>query len=137
MPRSPVTTREAFPYTASTPTANSSTTTRVGDCAVKWPPLLVGAAAKIYTENVDASLIGYVERADGTCQVTIGGWQVYYFAGDKAPGESRGKELAAPGSPSTEQARKQPNWPHLPAPRRTDKRFWFSVCGGRCQGVRV
>ena len=37
---------------------------------MKWPPLLVGAAAKIYTENVGASLIGYVERADGTCQVT-------------------------------------------------------------------
>jgi predicted lipoprotein with Yx(FWY)xxD motif len=74
-------------------TAAPSATTCVGDCAVKWPPLLVGAAARIYTENVDAGLVGYVERADGTCQVTIGGWPVYYFAGDTAPGEVRGQGI--------------------------------------------
>lgn len=72
-------------------TANPSTTTCVGDCAAKWPPLLVGAKAKIYTENVDPNLVGYVERADGTCQVTIGGWPVYYFAQDAKPGDALGQ----------------------------------------------
>jgi predicted lipoprotein with Yx(FWY)xxD motif len=74
-------------------TANPSTTTCVDDCAVNWPPLLVDGTAKIYTENVDASLIGYVERSDGTCQVTIGGWPVYYFAGDTAPGQALGQGI--------------------------------------------
>lgn len=72
-------------------TANPSMTTCVGDCAVKWPPLLVGGTAKIYTKNVDASLVGYVERPDGTCQVTIGGWPVYYFADDENPGDALGQ----------------------------------------------
>jgi predicted lipoprotein with Yx(FWY)xxD motif len=74
-------------------TADPSATTCAGDCAVKWPPLLVGAEASIYTDNVDAGLVGYVERPDGTCQVTIGGWPVYYFAGDTAPGEVRGQGI--------------------------------------------
>jgi predicted lipoprotein with Yx(FWY)xxD motif len=72
-------------------TANPSATSCVGDCALKWPPLLVGTPASVYTKNVDAQLVGYVERPDGTCQVTIGGWPVYYFANDLKPGESLGQ----------------------------------------------
>ncbi|WP_459281830.1 COG4315 family predicted lipoprotein [Arthrobacter sp. TMN-37] len=54
---------------------------------------MVDATAKIYTENLDAGLVGYVERPDGTCQVTLGGWPVYYFAGDTAPGDALGQGI--------------------------------------------
>lgn len=62
-----------------------------GDCAKTWPPLLIASPGKIYPTGVDAQLIGYVERADGTCQVTVNGWPVYYFSGDKAAGDINGQ----------------------------------------------
>ncbi|WP_422739165.1 hypothetical protein ACN263_07980 [Micromonospora sp. WMMD729] len=65
--------------------------TCAGDCAKTWPPLLISSPGRIYPEGVDPQLVGYVERADGTCQVTIGGWPVYLFAKDTTPGEIRGQ----------------------------------------------
>ena len=62
-----------------------------GDCAKTWPPLLIASPGKIFPAGVDPQLIGYVERADGTCQVTVNGWSVYYFSGDKAPGDINGQ----------------------------------------------
>ncbi len=62
-----------------------------GDCAKTWPALLIASPGKIFPTGVDPQLIGYVERADGTCQVTVNGWPVYYFSGDKAPGELNGQ----------------------------------------------
>ncbi|MEU4470080.1 hypothetical protein [Micromonospora sp. NPDC023888] len=62
-----------------------------GDCAKTWPPLLIHSPGQIYPSGINPQLVGYVERADGTCQVTIGGWPVYRFAGDKAPGDIAGQ----------------------------------------------
>jgi predicted lipoprotein with Yx(FWY)xxD motif len=62
-----------------------------GDCAKTWPALPIASPGKIYPTGVDPQLIGYVERADGTCQVTVNGWPVYYFSGDKAPGDLNGQ----------------------------------------------
>jgi predicted lipoprotein with Yx(FWY)xxD motif len=72
-------------------TANPSKATCAGACAEKWPPLLVKSPGKIYTVGVDPSLVGYVERPDGTCQVTVGGWPAYYFFKDKKPGDILGQ----------------------------------------------
>ncbi|WP_206791482.1 hypothetical protein [Amycolatopsis sp. MtRt-6] len=61
-------------------------------CASKWPPLpadgRVTAAA-----GIDPGLIGRIRRADGTSQVTIGGWPVYTYEQD-APGEASGHGAA-------------------------------------------
>ena len=62
-----------------------------GDCAKTWPPLLIASPGKIFPTGVDPQLLAYVERADGTCQVTVNGWPVYYFSGDHAPGEINGQ----------------------------------------------
>ncbi|GAA3432234.1 COG4315 family predicted lipoprotein [Kutzneria kofuensis] len=62
-----------------------------GDCAKTWPALRIASPGKIFPTGVDPQLIGYVERADGTCQVTVNGQPVYYFSGDKAPGEINGQ----------------------------------------------
>ncbi|GIE99312.1 hypothetical protein [Paractinoplanes rishiriensis] len=62
-----------------------------GDCAKAWPPLLIKSPGKIYPKGIDPKLIGYVERKDGTCQVTIDGWPVYYFISDNEPGDLNGQ----------------------------------------------
>jgi predicted lipoprotein with Yx(FWY)xxD motif len=65
--------------------------TCLGDCATTWRPLLIASPGKIYPNNVDPQAIGYVERPEGTCQVTINGQPVYYFSGDKAPADINGQ----------------------------------------------
>jgi predicted lipoprotein with Yx(FWY)xxD motif len=72
-------------------TAKPSKSNCQGDCAVEWPPLLVKSPGQIYNVGVDASTVGYVERPDGTCQVTIAGWPVYYFEKDQQPGDIKGQ----------------------------------------------
>ncbi|MEV4637792.1 hypothetical protein AB0J80_10600 [Actinoplanes sp. NPDC049548] len=62
-----------------------------GDCAKAWPPLLIKSPGKIYPKGIDPKVLGYVERADGHCQVTINGWPVYYFAKDEKPGDILGQ----------------------------------------------
>ena len=41
-----------------------------GACAKAWPPLLIKSPGKIYPKGIDPKILGYVERADGHCQVT-------------------------------------------------------------------
>jgi predicted lipoprotein with Yx(FWY)xxD motif len=62
-----------------------------GDCATAWPPLLIKSPGKIYPSGIDPKIIGYVERADGTCQVTINGQPVYFFITDEKPGDLNGQ----------------------------------------------
>jgi predicted lipoprotein with Yx(FWY)xxD motif/cytochrome c5 len=66
-------------------------------CAETWPPLLTegeDAASLGVGEGVDASLVGVLERRDGTFQVTYAGWPLYYFDQDEQPqdvgGQGRG-----------------------------------------------
>ena len=64
-----------------------------GSCATAWPPLLIKSPGKIFPKGIDPKLIGYVERADHTCQVTIAGWPVYYFIADAKPGDINGQGI--------------------------------------------
>jgi predicted lipoprotein with Yx(FWY)xxD motif len=54
------------------------------DCAVKWPPLMAadGAAAE--------GGLSVIERADGTSQWAMNGMPLYFWAGDKAVGDTTG-----------------------------------------------
>lgn len=67
---------------------NPSRSTCDGECAATWPPLL--ATGEVNTAGVDPALVGEVERADGTRQVTVGGWPVHTFTGDTSPGQTTG-----------------------------------------------
>jgi predicted lipoprotein with Yx(FWY)xxD motif len=57
-----------------------------GACAAAWPPYIVkvepepGAGAK-------ARLIGTTRRSDGRLQATYRGHPLYYYVGDRSPGE--------------------------------------------------
>lgn len=57
-------------------------------CAENWPPLTGEVEA---SGDVDAALIGSTEREDDTTQVTYGGFPLYYFAADAAPGDVNGQ----------------------------------------------
>ena len=87
-------------YAYANDTANTSTCTAV--CSTNWPPLLTLGAPTAGT-GVTASLLGTTTRADGTVQVTYNSLPLYYFSGDKAPGDTNGegvKNLWAVVSPA-------------------------------------
>jgi predicted lipoprotein with Yx(FWY)xxD motif len=63
-----------------------------GKCAAAWPALTVTGAATPGT-GVQASMLSTAKQANGATQVTYGGKPLYYFAGDKAPGETKGQGL--------------------------------------------
>lgn len=58
-----------------------------GDCAVAWPPLMVGDGA---VESADWTI---VLREDGTKMWALKGKPLYTYAGDKAAGEVMGDNL--------------------------------------------
>src|SRR5690606_17088806 len=65
------------------------------DCATNWPPVTVESADALPTlgEGLDSSLVGTVERDDGTLQVTYNGWPLYYYLGDMEAGVATGQGL--------------------------------------------
>lgn len=56
-------------------------------CAVAWPPILVKSA-----EGIIAPM-GVTARKDGKLQVTLDSAPLYYFVGDKAPGDIKGEGI--------------------------------------------
>lgn len=61
-------------------------------CAANWPSVPGELQAGT---GLDGSLFefGTVTRTDGKSQLTVNGRPVYYFAGDSAPGDTRGQLL--------------------------------------------
>jgi predicted lipoprotein with Yx(FWY)xxD motif len=57
-----------------------------GACAKAWPPYVVRGAVRAGA-GVKASLLGTVRRANGSRQVTYAGRPLYYYVGDKKPGQ--------------------------------------------------
>lgn len=64
--------------------------TCAGGCAEAWPPLTTEGEPQA-GDGVDASLLGTLEREDGSTQVTYNGWPLYYYSGDANPGEAAGQ----------------------------------------------
>ncbi|MFI6444144.1 SCO0930 family lipoprotein [Kitasatospora sp. NPDC050543] len=60
-----------------------------GDCAKTWPPVM--HEGSIAGAGIDSSLIGEVTRADGSRQLTVGGWPAYRYAKDAAAGDTNGQ----------------------------------------------
>jgi predicted lipoprotein with Yx(FWY)xxD motif len=75
--------------TSKPPTTNCS-----GDCAKAWPPVLISDPTALTVDGLDKTLLGTVERGDGTKQLTIGGWPAYHFAKDTQPGDVKGEGVS-------------------------------------------
>ncbi|MFD0276924.1 SCO0930 family lipoprotein [Kitasatospora sp. NPDC127111] len=70
--------------TAKPPTSNCN-----DGCAKTWPP--VAKEGTTAGSGIDAGAIGEVTRADGSKQLTLGGWPVYRYAQDTAAGDTKGQ----------------------------------------------
>ncbi|HEY1916421.1 MAG TPA: hypothetical protein VGH27_12675 [Streptosporangiaceae bacterium] len=64
-----------YAFTADTATMSNCT----GECARIWPPVLTQSAPTA-GQMADGSLLGAIQRGDGTFQVTYNGHPLYYFA---------------------------------------------------------
>src|SRR5439155_15560419 len=72
-------------------TPSPSTSNCTGPCAVTWPPVLTGG--KVIFADGDQASLGTIIRANGTTQLTLHGWPLYRYAGDKAEGDTKGHGL--------------------------------------------
>jgi len=57
-----------------------------GACAKAWPPFLVRARPSA-GKGATGRLVGTIRRSDGTRQVTYAGRPLYYYVGDRTPGQ--------------------------------------------------
>jgi predicted lipoprotein with Yx(FWY)xxD motif len=57
-----------------------------GACAKAWPPYLVKGRPSA-GNGAKPSLVGVVRRADGRLQATYAGRPLYYYVGDRKPGQ--------------------------------------------------
>jgi predicted lipoprotein with Yx(FWY)xxD motif len=60
-----------------------------GGCATTWPPVPADDATA--GAGIDKALLGEVTRADGTKQLTVGGWPAYRYAKDVNAGDVNGQ----------------------------------------------
>jgi predicted lipoprotein with Yx(FWY)xxD motif len=58
-----------------------------GACAAAWPPYVVPKRRTVAARGLRASLLGVARRDDGRLQVTYAGHPLYYYVGDKRPGQ--------------------------------------------------
>jgi predicted lipoprotein with Yx(FWY)xxD motif len=65
-----------------------------GSCSVYWPPVSAGS---VHAANGVTAKLGTITRNDGTKQLTVNGWPVYTYVGDKAPGDTKGQGLNLSG----------------------------------------
>jgi predicted lipoprotein with Yx(FWY)xxD motif len=75
-------------HTADKPGSGKSVCT--GSCAAAWPPVgypdRIPAGVKLPLKGT----LGFITRPGGFRQLTINGWPIYKYAGDKAPGQVNG-----------------------------------------------
>ncbi len=62
-----------------------------GSCAAAWPPL--AAPVKVPAGVRQPGPLGMITRPGGAKQVTINGYPVYLYTGDKAPGQATGNGI--------------------------------------------
>jgi predicted lipoprotein with Yx(FWY)xxD motif len=84
-------------YRSDKDTASPSASNCTGACAVQWPPVLIDGT--VTYAGGDQSLVGSVTRPDGARQLTLKGWPLYRFAGDRAEGDTNGHGLEGLWSP--------------------------------------
>ena len=78
-------------YTFTSDTAGSGKSACSGGCLTKWPALTVAAGATATAGTGVTGQLGTITRADdGTLQVTYNGLPLYFYAGDKAAGDTNG-----------------------------------------------
>ncbi len=86
--------------------ANPSVSNCTGDCATKWPPVIIEDPATVKLDDIEQSLVGTVVRADGTQQLTLAGYPLYRFVKDIRAGDINGQGVDGTWFASTPQGKK-------------------------------
>src|SRR5690606_28038395 len=69
--------------------------TCTGPCLELWPPVIAGDTTPGVDGDLKAGLLGTVERADGTTQLTYNGHPLYYYTRDTAAQVASGHDVTA------------------------------------------
>ncbi|HLO35062.1 MAG TPA: hypothetical protein VK194_03235 [Candidatus Deferrimicrobium sp.] len=64
-----------------------------GPCLDNWPPFAVESLDELKPDSGVTGKLALITRDDGTMQVTYKGMPLYYFAGDKAAGDTNGSAI--------------------------------------------
>ena len=80
------------------PPDKGTTSVCYGACAALWPPVLTHGKP-VAGPGVRASLLGTTKRKDGKLEVTYKGHPLYYWVGDRKPGQTTGQGLNQFGGP--------------------------------------
>jgi predicted lipoprotein with Yx(FWY)xxD motif len=80
-------------YTFS-PDATPNKSTCNGDCATTWPPFALDSGETATAGSGVSGTIASFARDDGSTQVSYNGKPLYYFANDKAAGDTNGEGAA-------------------------------------------
>lgn len=65
----------------------SAASTCYGACAAAWPPYILATRMIAAGAGAHDGLLGSVRRHDGRLQLTYAGHPLYYYVGDRSPGE--------------------------------------------------
>ena len=71
-----------YSFTADSPRASRC----AGACAKAWPPFSV-KTRPVAAKGLAQKLVGRVRRSDGSYQATYAGHPLYYYVGDRKPGQ--------------------------------------------------
>ena len=78
-------------YTFTMDVKDSGKSACLADCIANWPALTVAAGGSpVAGTGVTGTLGTIIREDDGALQVTYNGLPLYFFIGDKAPGDSNG-----------------------------------------------
>jgi predicted lipoprotein with Yx(FWY)xxD motif len=69
--------------------ADPSRSACVDPCTKEW--LVEPAGKQLRVVGIDREQVGQLTRPDGTVQLTLAGWPLYGYAGDKRPGDINGQ----------------------------------------------
>ena len=76
-------------YMFDSDTQGSGTSTCSGGCLSAWPPVPAGSDAPELTGVTGK--VGTITATDGSQQLTLNGWPLYYYASDSAAGDTNGQ----------------------------------------------
>ena len=76
-------------YMFDSDTQGGDASTCEGQCAANWPAVTTESDAPD-VEGVTGE-VGTITGVDGSTQLTLNGWPLYYFAGDSAAGDTNGQ----------------------------------------------
>ena len=70
---------------------SDETSVCAGDCTAAWPPLIADAGQTVSAGDGISGAFSTFARDDGAMQVAYDGKPLYYFAADKAAGDTNGQ----------------------------------------------